>query len=191
MFTISAYDKNHNFLTLDTSTDSGIQCESMERVSDTYHQRTANAQDPETGETTSQRRRIAYFRTAEDEHTFEIYVTGYGRRAGVRNYQVRRPGDRDSVIIIGIKPVLTEPRIERHPTTGELVLVVGEGNPYAKDDNDHGICIATAVRATKKYNIWSGYKILSLYGQPRVLVGATTHTVRLALKEEVVRYTNS
>lgn len=151
--------------------------------------------DPKTGRWTMGKRRIAYFRTDNDGHCFEIYITKHGRQAGIRNYQARSATDAPGVHILGHPPIHTAPRMERHPgfPTGYYVYVVGEGNPYACDDSsDTGTIIAEAVRCTHVDSGWSGWEFTEFYtyGGPRKLIGGTLHTLRAAFAEAGVRYNN-
>lgn len=195
MYTITAYDKNHNRLLLDpntaVNTDGDIHTEWSGRIVFICASRkTANVPDPETGQMTSRTRKIAYFRVIGSfGYCQEIYFTAYGRQAGVRNYQTRRPGDRPTTNIIGAAPIHTEPRIERHDTYGHWMLVVGEGNPYGNDlSGDFGEIIAQAIRQTRTETGWSGYQIWETYGKVRDLPGATVSTVHLAFKEALIHY---
>lgn len=194
--TITAYDKNHERLLLDTTTatnaDGDLHPNTYGKILDVYaHRTTANVPNDETGAWTQKTRRIAYFRTSERGHLREIYITKYGRRAGVRNYQTRRPHDAPSVRIEGAEPIHTAPRIERHPFFDQLVIVVGEGDPYRIDRSaDTGLIIAEATRHTRRDHGWSGYTIREIYGPDRVLPDATVSTARAALHEAAVRYLN-
>jgi hypothetical protein len=193
MYKITAYDKNHNRLLLDTNfhvdATGDIDTTVPRRVADIYNTRlSAHVPDPETGRWTRRTRRIAYFRMSIDGRCQEIYFTDYGRQAGVRNYQARRPTDGAGVIVVGAKPVHTTPRVERHPIYRHLVLVVGEGNPYGIDRYDDGALIAEAIRSTKRDCGWSGYMVREIYGKDRRLEDATLHTVHLAFKEALLHY---
>jgi len=180
--TVTAYDKDHNRLfILDTGTTGEIL--------KIYSLKTAYVPNPDTGTCTRRTRRIAYFRTAENGYCFEIYFTRYGRQAGIRNYQARRPGDNPFLRIEGTAPIHTAPRVERHPNYGHWVLVIGEGNPYQIDVSpDHGVIIAEAIRCTRRESGWSGYQINEIYGPTRNLPDATMHTVHLAFKEAELHY---
>jgi hypothetical protein len=194
MYKITAYDKHHNRLLLDTNfhidATGDIDTTVPHRVVDIYNTRlSAHVPDPETGRWTRRTRRIAYFRTSERGSCFEIHFTRYGRQVGVRNYQARRPGDNPYLRIEGAPPIHVAPRVERHPIYKNWVLVVGEGDPYRIDRSDDiGTIIAEATRCVRRDCGWSGYKIIEFFGCDRDLPDANLQTVWLAFKEAELRY---
>jgi hypothetical protein len=179
MYTITAYNKNHQELF-------SSQCLIYEEVQDIYHQTSANALDLRT----TRKQRIAYFRTnfrtKQDE--CEIFITGYGRRVAIRNYQTRR--SETGAKILGCPPIMDMPRVETYLGCKGwvLALVYGEGNPFGVDTDDHAMIIAEATRSTKTTHGWSGWTVVETSGKTTELPKATKQEVMLALQELAFRY---
>lgn len=214
MYTVRAYDQEHNELWIAAGSAHlnavpHITTDRVAHVVGTYETvktgkiidpdtglPTIRTRDPKTGRWTKGKRRIAYFRTTNSGgYCFEIYFTKHGRQAGVRNYQARRATDAPGVRILGHQPIHTAPRMERCPgfQTGYYTYVVGEGNPYGRDDSsDEGTIIAEAVRCTRVNCGFSGWEFTEYYarGGPSKLLGGTLHTLRAAFAEAGVRYNN-
>lgn len=183
-YAIHAYDANHNelWITIGSSHVDAEAHRSTDRIGDVVNTydlvRTGKIIDPETGlpvvrrrdPNTGQRtqgaRYVAYFRVYDNNTIFEIYVTRHGRKAGVRNYQTRRPGDCRAATIIGCRPIHTGPRVVN--TGYNYQLIIGEGDPNGlRLRGNHNIDqwgdpvahIATCSRVTRAESDggWWGY----------------------------------
>ena len=145
-YTITAYDTNHNklWITIGSSFVGAEACRRTDRIAEVVNAytliRTGKIIDPETGlpvvrirdPRTGQRalgaRRVAYFRVYDNHTIWEIHITAHGRKAGIRNYQTRRPGDTRPGQIIGYPPIHTNPRVVANGHGG-FDLIIGEGDP--------------------------------------------------------------
>lgn len=184
MTRIEAYDREHHKLWLTIGTSPCILLDGEYKPS--YLRKKALAIDPNTNKPTDQVRKVAYFRIYQDEVLQEIHITSHGRKAGIRNYQARRPEDGSNTPITGHPALPVKPRI--HPVSPTCVdALVGEGDPYSKHGmirnnlpkaedrhGDLGIRLATAVRLTKREtNSWSGWLVKDLEtGDVAALEGA-------------------
>jgi hypothetical protein len=143
MYTIRAYDRNHNQLWIGSRTFvnandvAHVETRTAKGIINTYELKMGLVIDPETGrplrtETKNstigktQSRSIAYFRTCENGRVFEIYITKSGRNSGVRNYQTRSAAD-GKCHIVGAAPV-PGPYILK-VNAEEYCVVIGEGDP--------------------------------------------------------------
>jgi hypothetical protein len=172
---ITAFDRDHAHLWIDPSVastnhdaDGDLHINHIASVLATYAiTKMGYLVDPETGRpVTSRKRAIAYFRVYDNGRIFEIYATRHGRKAGIRNYQMRSPGDRRAANIVGHAPIHTAPRVV---WTGYSYEVhIGEGDPRglrAKGTRnvdrwgDAGIHLGTCHRVTlaDTEGSWWGY----------------------------------
>jgi len=123
MYTVHAYDKNDRELWISAGeahigAEPHIIAIMTEKVRLTYTLRTGRIVDERThrpvvrrrnqltGKRTTGSRRIAYFRSyvssdSSGDTIMEIYVTKYGREAGVRDHQTRRENDVRTAPILG------------------------------------------------------------------------------------------
>lgn len=146
-YTIRAYDTNHNelWITIGSWFVGAEACRRTDKIKDVINAykliRTGNIIDPETGlpvvrtrdphtgQRTPGSRRVAYFRVYNEGAIWEIRITVHGRKAGIRNYQTRRPSDTRSVKIIGCRPIHTGPRVVGNGHGG-FDVILGEGDPH-------------------------------------------------------------
>lgn len=189
-YTITAYDSDHNelWITIGSSHIGAESCRRTDRISEVViaYNTVKTGQiidsetglpivrhrDPATGKRTQGSRRVAYFRVYDKGAIFEIYITWHGRKAGIRNYQTRRPSDTRTGQIIGCVPIHTGPRVVY--TGHSYELIIGEGDPKglrAKDNQnidrwgDSVAHIATCHRRTKAETEgkWWGYVYVNHY----------------------------
>lgn len=183
-YTVHAYDRNHNelwisigsahegatpYVTSDNQADvrTVLRMDKMGCIIDL----TTGKPQPHTtlpnGKRSVGKRAIAYFRITDNGTIWKIRMTHAGRKAGIRNYQTRRPEDTYPAPITGGMPITT-PRIET-TYAGNTVLVIGEGDPegerlsgekYIDRDGDDVRTIGTIRRITKaESGSWWGYAL--------------------------------
>jgi hypothetical protein len=178
-YTITAYDTNHNelWITIGSSFVGAEACRRTDRVANVVNAYTlirtgkiidpetglpvVRTRDPRTGQRTQGARRVAYFRVYDNHTIWKIHITAHGRKAGIRNYQTRRPGDTRPGQIIGYPPIHTNPRVVGNGYGG-FDVILGEGDP-------HGL-------RTK------GIRNVDKWGDPVIVLG-NCHRVTLANSE--------
>ena len=149
--------------------------------------------DPETNKPAQISKRIAYFRIYDNQSIWSIYITEYGRKAGIRNYETRRPDDTESAQIIGYPPI-RDSRIEV-TYHNDLDLIIGEGEArepiiHGKQRNidrwgDPVVLIATCNKISLEDSdyLWQGYTYVNhLTSEIYALENATRAYVRKYLK---------
>jgi hypothetical protein len=212
-YMITAYDINHNelWISAGSSHDGAEPCIRTDRIADIITNfkilntgKIINPEtglpvnrirDPQTGKRNQGSRRIAYFRTYNQNSIWEIYITAHGRKAGIRNYQARRPSDMRTAQVIGCPPIKDEPRIIANGYGG-FDLVIGEGDLQglrAKGNRnidrygDPVVVIANCHRVTLSdtEGSWWGYTYQNYYTLDHCpLQNATSVDVRTLLMTE-------
>jgi hypothetical protein len=187
MYTIRAYDRNHNQLwigsraVVNANDVAHVETRTAKGIINTYELKRGLIIDPETGKPLrigtlrtgnsaigkTHSRSIAYFRTCENGRVFEIYITKSGRNFGIRNYQTRSAAD-GKCHIVGAAPVpgpyILKVNVEKY------CVVIGEGDPnglrgsdWMHDKHeDTAITVAECYKVFKGYDGWSGW-MLSKY----------------------------
>lgn len=185
-YTITAYDVNHNqlWITIGSSFVDAEACRRTNRIADVVNAyelvKTGKIIDPETGlpvvrrrdldtgQRTQGSRRVAYFRIYDNSTIFEIHITRHGRKAGIRNYQTRRPSDERAAQILGFPPVSTDPYLDVRHNGMRLEIVFGEGDPNSFSKPGHPntdrwgdpvyrACSASRVFAYEVEGHWHGW----------------------------------